>query len=205
MLGRLRSNWIETKRWPELCAGGLMAHQEQKQFCEYVKGKLPDKFHKVSVLDIGSLDINGNNRYLFTNYHYIGIDIGPGNNVDIISRGHEYTSDFLYDVVISTETFEHDEFYPQTIQNMYKLLKPNGLFLFTCATTGRPEHGTTRTSPQDAPFIGDYYKNLTEADIRAVIDVEASFSQFEFQSRQNPADLYFYGVKVDDSPPCCPR
>lgn len=175
-----------------------MAHGEQQQFCLSVKDKFPEKFINVSVLDIGSLDINGNNRYLFDNFSYIGVDLGPGNNVDVICRGHEYNSDTLFDVVISTECFEHDEFYALTINNMYRLLKPNGLFLFTCATEGRAEHGTRRTSPSDAPFVaelGDYYKNLVENDIRQIIDCDSHFSAYEFSSRTSPCDLYFWGIK----------
>lgn len=175
-----------------------MAHRQQIEFCNSVKQRFPDKFNNVSVLDIGSLDINGNNRYLFENYTYIGVDLGEGNNVDVISRGHEYDSPELFDVVISTECFEHDEFYGLTIENMYRLLTPGGIFIFTCATEGRPEHGTRRTSPADAPFVAelnDYYKNLTEKDIREVIDVDARFSEYQFSSRINPCDLYFWGIK----------
>jgi hypothetical protein len=74
------------------------------------------------------------------------------------------------------------------------------LFLFSCATTGRPEHGTRRTSPQDSPFTSqienDYYMNLTEADVRTAIDVDKYFSEYEFFARDvHPNDLYFWGVK----------
>lgn len=175
-----------------------MAHVEQAQFCESVKRRFPTKFTNVSVLDIGSLDINGNNRYLFENYSYVGVDLGEGRNVDVICRGHEYDSPTQFDVVISTECFEHDEFYALTIRNMYRLLKSGGMFLFSCATEGRPEHGTRRTSPNDAPFIAelnDYYKNLTEKDIREVMDFDVNFSEYEFSSRVNPCDLYFWGIK----------
>ena len=65
-----------------------MAHEEQKIFLESVKSKFSEKFKNCRVLDIGSLDINGNNRFLFENYEYIGLDIGEGNNVDIVCRGH---------------------------------------------------------------------------------------------------------------------
>jgi SAM-dependent methyltransferase len=179
-----------------------MAHQEQADFCNYVRMKFPSKFENVSVLDIGSLDINGSNRYLFSgNYSYIGVDLGPGKNVDVICRGHEFKSDELFDVVVSTECFEHDEFYPLTLANMYSHLKPGGVFIFTCATTGRAEHGTTRTSPADAPFVGDYYKNLTESDIREGMKMEESFSDFQFISREVfPQDLYFYGIKKEEGP-----
>ena len=55
------------------------------------------------------------------------------------------------------------------------MTRPEGLFTFTCASTGRPEHGTRRSGPQDAPLLmeqgdwGDYYKNLTEEDIRETL------------------------------------
>ena len=175
-----------------------MAHQRQADFCNFVRFKFPEKFINVRVLDIGSLDINGSTRFMFDgDYSYVGVDLGPGKNVDVICRGHEYKSDELFDVVISTECFEHDEFYPLTLTNMYNLLKSGGMFVFTCATTGRAEHGTTRTSPADAPFVGDYYKNLTEEDVREVMDIEDLFAEFEFlvSPETPPQDLYFYGVK----------
>ena len=57
-----------------------MAHPEQRTFMTYVKEKFPEKFKNCRVLDIGSLDINGNNRYLFTDYTYVGVDIKHFNN-----------------------------------------------------------------------------------------------------------------------------
>lgn len=171
-----------------------MAHPSQIYFCQNVKKQFPNHFKNVSVLDIGSLDINGNNRYLFENYTYVGVD--P--NVDVVSRGHLYKSDQLFDVVISTECFEHDEYYDLTIKNMYKLLKSGGIFLFTCAAPGRPEHGTLKSSNEAAPFVcelNDYYKNLSEIDIRKVIHVDNLFSKYDFFQRDDVQDLYFYGIK----------
>lgn len=176
-----------------------MAHIEQKNFIKYVKNKYPDKFKNVRVLDIGSLDINGNNRFIFEDYEYIGLDIGVGPNVDIVCRGHEYNDEKLFDVIISTECFEHDEYWELTIKNAINLLKSNGLFLFTCATIGRPEHGTRRTSPNDSPFTSqienDYYMNLEEKDIREKIDIDLFFSNYEFKTNKEPYDLYFWGIK----------
>lgn len=176
-----------------------MAHKEQQDFCEYVKSLFPDRFSSKLVLDIGSLDINGSIKHLFTNCEYIGVDVGEGRNVDIISKGHLYHSDRQFDVVSSTECFEHDEFYGLTIHNMYRLLKPGGLFFFTCASEGRPEHGTRNTTPENAPYIAelsDYYKNVTEKDIREIINIDELFYKYEFQSRNYfPQDLYFWGLK----------
>ena len=177
-----------------------MAHHEQMEYCSRISQSHKEHFVGKSVLDVGSLDINGNNRYLFTNYKYIGVDIGAGNNVDVVCRGHEFKDSEGFDIVISAECFEHDEFWKDTITNCINLTKPGGIFLFSCATTGRPEHGTKRSNPQDSPFTSlienDYYMNLTEQDIRKEIDMENHFSQHEFIAREIwPQDLYFWGIK----------
>lgn len=172
-----------------------MAHPEQRAFCERVKVLHPGFFKPRRVLDVGSLDINGNNRFLFEGGTYTGIDVGSGPNVDVVAVAHEFDAP-PFDVVVSTECFEHDMHYAKSIQNIVRLLAPGGLFLFTCATTGRREHGTTRTNKSDCPLLTtDYYKNLTEQDIREVIDVEAVFEKSAFEIGYSTRDLYFWGVK----------
>jgi hypothetical protein len=179
-----------------------MAHYAQQVFFSNLKNLKPEKFKGCSVLDIGSLDINGNNHYLFEDYTYVGVDVGPGKNVDVIAKGHEYKSETLFDVVISSECFEHDMFYVETIKNCIDLTKPEGLFTFTCASEGRPEHGTNRSKPQDAPLLpfldedwGDYYKNLNESDIREIFNPEEIFSEYYFEYNPDAKDLYFWGIK----------
>jgi 2-polyprenyl-3-methyl-5-hydroxy-6-metoxy-1,4-benzoquinol methylase len=178
-----------------------MAHKEQQDFCMGVKSLHANLFKDVNVLDIGSLDINGNNRYLFENYTYTGVDLALGNNVDVVSKGHEFKSDVLYDVVISTECFEHDKMWRETVLNCIKLVKPGGLLLFTCATTGRPEHGTQRSQTNWAsPFTTkewneEYYQNLTEEDFRKVFNPNEIFSEYGFSVNTVSKDLYFYGIK----------
>ena len=179
-----------------------MAHPQQVEFCKSVRDRYKRFFTGKFVLDIGSLDINGNNQQFFGNCNYIGVDVAPGRNVDVVSKGHElgFPAE-TFDTIISTECFEHDQYYDATIRNIYRMLKKGGLFVFTCATTGRPEHGTRRTTPEDAPFLqsqpewSDYYKNLSESDIREVIDIDNLFSYFEFSTNQVSQDLYFFGFK----------
>lgn len=176
-----------------------MAHSAQIEFTVSLKQLLPLFFEKTRVLDIGSQDINGNNKIFFLDPEYTGVDVSAGNNVDVVCRGHEFNSDSLFDVVCSTECFEHDPFWNKTIDNMYRLLKPGGLFFFTCASDGRDEHGTKRTAPNPADWVQyeweDYYKNLNEEDIRSVWNIESMFSVHQFIYKPGACDLYFYGIK----------
>jgi hypothetical protein len=178
-----------------------MAHIEQKLFCKGIADKFLGYFHNVSVLDVGSLDVNGNNKEFFTDSHYIGIDVGEGPNVDIVSKGHEFTYEHQFDTIISTECFEHDMFWKETLNNIVvNLLRPGGLFLFTCATTGREEHGTSRVNPGCSPLTivdeewKDYYKNLTENDIKEALDMNL-FGLYQFSVNESSKDLYFWGIK----------
>jgi hypothetical protein len=82
------------------------------------------------------------------------------------------------------------------------MLKPGGLFVFTCASTGRPEHGTLRTRPQDSFHTrtgwtdwGNYYKNLTIEDVQAVIPLKEIFDTYVAYYHTHAKDLYFVGIK----------
>lgn len=173
-----------------------MAHPAQQQFMLSVRDKFPKSFNNVSVLDIGSLDINGNNRYLFNNSNYIGIDLGAGKNVDIVCRGHEYKSDKLFDTIVSTECFEHDKFWELTILNAISLLKNEGLLAFTCAREGRQEHGTFRADGWASPFTCDYYKNLSKQEIENSINLKEYFKDYYIEETNiDVLDLYFWGIK----------
>jgi SAM-dependent methyltransferase len=180
-----------------------MAHIEQQDFCISVRHTCRPHFENKTVLDFGSLDINGNNRGLFTDCFYRGIDLGPGPNVDIVSPAHLVPiPDRSIDVVVSTECLEHDEHWEKTLKKAYDVLKPGGLFFFSCATGLRGEHGTERTSPTLSPFTTGYYRNISEADVRAVhwtlfgVPMERLYCRLRFFSPDWVHDLYFRGIKI---------
>jgi SAM-dependent methyltransferase len=162
----------------------------------------PQYFANAKVLEVGSHDINGSNRILFQSCDYTGIDIAEGYGVDAVAKCHEWQApDGTYDTIISTECFEHDMYYAESLQKIARLLKPGGLFVFTCATTGRPEHGTLRSEPGSSPLTcgvdtwNMYYKNLTEQDITSAIDIPNIFCTYYFEVQPKTHDLYFYGIK----------
>ena len=181
-----------------------MAHYEQQQFCTKIRDSFPQYFSKKKVLDIGSLDINGNNRFLLDQCNYIGLDVGEGSNVDIVKVAHLYDApDEQFDLIISTEVFEHDMYYEESVKNIIRMLKPGGAFLFTCASTGRPEHGTIKSDGGEAaPLLlqiskdwSDYYKNLTSQDFKVIPGFNEAFPDGIFEYNPNPGDLYFFGIK----------
>jgi SAM-dependent methyltransferase len=184
-----------------------MAHEQQEAFVRRVKSAHPKYFNGTKVIDFGSLDINGNNRIHFRDYTYTGVDIGEGKNVDVVSRAEDYKADKDFDVVISTEMLEHDEQYVDSLKNMYAVCKEGGIIILTAATTGRPEHGTMRSDGgYSSPFTTNYYKNITEAELREAWDFDELFSEWKIEYNRNPFDIYFYGIKkVADKPTTTPK
>lgn len=180
-----------------LCYFISMAHAAQFEFIERIREVFPSHFDGTRILEIGSLDINGSVRQFFKNCDYIGIDVAPGPGVDVVCDGQTYDAE-AFDVVVSCEAMEHNPHWAKTLCNMVRLCKSGGLVLMTCATSGRPEHGTSAAQPSDSPLtlsIGwDYYRNLTADDVlSAGIARELGFCQF-FTNWQSH-DLYMLAMK----------
>jgi len=181
-------------------------HDECKRFTLFVRSLFPNYFKNSIVLDVGGGDINGNNRYLFDNCIYNANDLIDAPNVSIVSNTKDlpFKSNY-FDTIISTECFEHDAEYKESLLKIYDMLKPDGLFCFTCASLGRPEHGTRRTSNFDSygtigeiEIFSDYYKNLNEFDVNDVLNFDDSFTVWDTYYNSITKDLYFYGIKKGD-------
>lgn len=98
----------------------------------------------LTILDLGSQDINGSYRQLFDvpNWRYLGIDMADGPNVDVVLRDpynwNEIAAESA-DVLISGQTFEHTEFFWLTMQQTARALKPRGICCIIAPSSG-PEH-----------------------------------------------------------------
>lgn len=178
-----------------------MSHPQQIEYVTSLKNTYEHYFTDKKVLEVGSLDINGTVRSLFSNCDYTGIDVGPGKGVDLVCEGQDYDADEAsFDTTISCECFEHNPYWKETFENMHRMTKSEGIVIMSCATTGRKEHGTRRSEPESSPLTvikgWDYYKNLTEDDFRESFDLDSMFSTYEFKTNNDVHDLYFYGIKV---------
>ena len=128
-------------------------------------------FKRSKILDVGSLNMNGSLKSFVTNKHnYIGIDMTPGKDVDVVQEDPYKIpfKDNFFDVVISTSVFEHAELFWLLSNEIFRVLKPDGLFYMNA-----PSNGIVHRYPVDCwrfyPDAGDAivkwgvysgYKNL---------------------------------------------
>lgn len=131
----------------------------------------------ISVLDMGGQDMNGSCRGLFPTADYTVLDIAAGKGVDIVADAATWTPDRAYDVVLSTETFEHTPDWPAMCRTAFAACRPGGQFVVTCAGPGRhPHSGRAATAIQP----GEYYKNLDVAGLRGALE-SAGFAEVHVQ------------------------
>lgn len=178
-----------------------MAHLQQRDYLAALAARFPQWFTGRRVLEVGSLDINGSVRDFFTGCDWTGVDLAPGPGVDVVAEGQTLDyPDESFDVAISAECFEHNPYWLETFVNMRRMC--SGLVIFTCATTGRAEHGTSRSDPASSPFTTgrwDYYRNLTADDFRDALNLDALFAAHEFSTNDASHDLYFWGQVHEES------
>ena len=75
-----------------------------------------------AVLEVGSLNVNGSVRPLFTSSAYIGVDMREGPDVDFVMNAHDLRfPDRSASVVISCEMLEHDDLPWVSMQEMARV------------------------------------------------------------------------------------
>jgi SAM-dependent methyltransferase len=129
---------------------------------EYVKRRIP--YNLGSVLELGSLNVNGTIRDAVSSTSYLGVDQQAGDCVDkVISDISELTG--LYDSIICCETLEHDTNPWRTVTHLKSLLRPQGTLIISTPTYGFPEH----RYPIDCYRFGmDAYTHFLFKDYRMI-------------------------------------
>lgn len=113
-----------------------------RSFRERFLDNLKDR--PLSIIDIGSCDVNGSYRQLFDEplWTYCGVDLGPGKNVDVVVKNPYYWREIKSnsaDVIISGQAFEHIEYIWLTMLEVYRVLKRGGICCIIAPSAG-PEH-----------------------------------------------------------------
>lgn len=111
---------------------------------------------ELSILEIGSRDVNGGIRDLFAGWDYLGIDATDGPGVNVVADGATFETTKRFDVIACCEVFEHAANWQNIVRNAAELLKPGGVFIGTAAGPGRVPHNCDGT-PHDGV---EYYANI---------------------------------------------
>lgn len=136
-------------------------HQQAHDFISSARNRL-------SVLEIGSRNVNGSLRGLFAGWDYTGIDSAPGDGVDIIADGGTWDGEGRqFDVVLCAEVLEHAANWREIIDNSFRLLRPGGLFIGTAAGSGRPAHKCSG-EPMPTPPT-EHYENIDREELKAAL------------------------------------
>lgn len=181
-----------------------MAHFQQLRFVELAARQITSDWTGLSVLEIGAYSVNGSVRPFFQGSHYVGVDLVAGADVDLIASGDTVAlPDASVDLAISCECFEHNPLWLETFINMHRMTKAGGIVLVTCASRGRLEHGTARTTPHESPgttSVGwNYYRNLNRSDFERHLNLDEMFGVHAFFRNEVSKDLYFVGRKRGDA------
>lgn len=87
-----------------------------------------------TLLDVGSKNINGCLRTVFSDHDYIGLDITAGRNVNIVVADHYNWQELQgrqFDSVISGQCLEHCQYPWRTAAEMLRHLKLGGILAVT--------------------------------------------------------------------------
>ena len=169
-----------------------------------------DRSKPLSVVDIGSYDVNGTYRPLFAHegWRYIGVDLEQGPGVDVVLTSPyrlPMKSDSV-DIVVSGQAFEHVEFFWLSFSEMLRVLRPGGM-IFLIAPSRGPEH----RYPQDCwRFYPDGYRALAKFADCELVEVTTDWGPHEdadsgpwgdtvgvFRKRKSSLRHRFYGAIVN--------
>jgi SAM-dependent methyltransferase len=143
-----------------------------------------------NVLELGSRDINGSPRILFPpSVRYVGMDIWPGEGVDIVHDCAEPITPLLGDerfaLIICAEVLEHAPRWADIVHHAADALTPDGVLLLTMATDPRQPHSALHGCALEP---GEYYGNVPP-DALAVI-LGRRFATVQLHTDRSRGDLY---------------
>lgn len=139
-----------------------------------------------SVLEYGSLNINGTVRIDNPTTTWHGIDMVEGPGVDEIADATDYTAPVQVDCVVCCEVLEHAPKVGAICQTAYTNLRDGGTLLLTCATDGRQPHSAIDGGPLRPD---EFYRNVPADDFRISLE-HIGFVIDVIETHPNRGDLY---------------
>lgn len=138
-------------------------HIAAKQYVKHHVTKLHLNRRDVTVLELGGRYINGGVRELFDRAaEYVSVDINPGKWVDIVADAADLDLGRDFQVVVSTELFEHTPRAAEIVAAACRHVAAGGIFLATMAGPGRPQHSAVGAATLEP---GEWYRNIEPGEL----------------------------------------
>jgi predicted methyltransferase len=145
----------------------------------------------ISVIEIGSRNINGSVRVLFPNAHWTGLDLHAGPAVDVVCDAMLYEPSEQVALVVCCEVFEHTTNWREIIARVFDWLQPGGIFLMTCAGTGRMPHSAIDGG---ALRPDEHYENISQSEMEVALR-DAGFGEIKTHRNERWKDTYAVALK----------
>jgi hypothetical protein len=152
----------------------------------WIADRLKDIPKPSRVLEIGSRDVNGSPRALLPGVRYVGIDVMPGNGVDVVGDGATFTPAVPFSLVLCCETLEHSDAPQAIVENAVGCTVRGGHVLMTCATEPRAPHSAVDGGALRA---GEWYGNVKATDLTRWL-TDAGADVVECAVSRQRGDLY---------------
>lgn len=148
---------------------GIVMHKEVMDWVSTSFNNWVADRKDLNVLEIGSLDINGSVRPIFTHHArtYLGIDPQAGPGVDYVCDASLFHTGPIWDVVVCAEVFEHTPVWKEIVERAHGNLVEGGIFIATMAGEGRPPHSAIDENP-----IRDWehYANVSGPELKKALE-----------------------------------
>lgn len=116
-------------------------HRSNRAFWQYCEDKYNLSRGGISVLEVGSYNVNGSIRENFKNTsEHLGIDWREGPCVDLVCFAHDMDFGRQFDVVASASMLEHDRHWDKSIPKMVEHLKDDGILILSWGAALNPPH-----------------------------------------------------------------
>lgn len=148
-----------------------------------IKEKYPTYFNDKKILEIGSSRMHDENKFLFDNCNHLGIDDVATSNVDVVTQAYKFNGpDSFFDTIICSDYLANDLYYEETIENIIRMLKPGGLFIFTVSLSSN-----------------DSINQFSKKNFKKIVGFNQNFPDANFNYLKNendiPYQLLFYAFK----------
>lgn len=136
---------------------------------------------ELSVIEIGSRDINGSVKPHFPGATWTGLDLIAGPAVDVVCDALDYEPPQKVDLVVCAEVLEHCMTWDSLIFHAASWLKPGGKLLITCAGPGRDPHSAIDGGPLHPD---EHYGNISQTELieelrfAGLTDIEVSGNEY---------------------------